>query len=173
MVLVTDQTRVAVWDTLCDLEWNERYYLEMAKQRQQIHRILRYAIVGGVFADGALFYAGTIHAWLFFVALFGGVVVAVLTIWDALSNHAEEAAMMRLTAYACDDLSREIERLWRDIESGAISNDDAEARHKSITDRWATATQRTMPEGGRSLLLKTSRESNLDIENLKKSHSAV
>ena len=47
MVLVTDQTRVAVWDTLCDLEWNERYYLEMAKQRQQIHRILRYAIVGG------------------------------------------------------------------------------------------------------------------------------
>ena len=165
MTAVTDQTRVAVWNALCDLEWNARYYLEMSKMWQKRHRLLRYGIVGGVFLDGALFYAGTIYPWLFLVAVAGGLVLAALTIWDAFADHAEDAAIMRLTSYACDDLTREIERLWRAIDNGEISNEETESRFESISDRWARATERVRPRDDFQLKERTSRESNLDIEN--------
>ena len=160
---VSDQTRLAVWNTLCDLEWNVRYYTELAGIHLRRHRWTRFLLLAGVLTDAALFYVGATNT----LALYAGIGVliplALGTIWDALSNLGESATLTRLTAYACDDLHREVERLWREIEANTISNDDVEARHSSLTDRWARITERTHPAAQGSLRKKTADDSSRSV----------
>lgn len=165
MAAVTDQSRAAVWGTLCDLEWNMRYYTALAEHYRLRHRMLRFAILASVPVEGALLYGATDYSWLFIPAIVLGIVLAALTIWDAIANYAEDAAVLRLTAFACDDLKREIEELWRRVESGLVNTDEAEALNRSIVDRWAAATQRVQPGTHNKLNLRTSLEANRDIES--------
>lgn len=139
---VTDETRNAVWDTLCDLEWNKRYYSAMADSYRRRQRWLRFAILAGVLIEAATFYAATMHGWVFYIAVVGGVLLTALTIWDAVADYAENAAILRVTAFACDDLNTETGALWRRVESGRIASSDADLKLQSITGRKAAATQR-------------------------------
>lgn len=160
---VTDETRNAVWGTLCDLEWNTRYYSAMADAYRRRHRLLRFTILAGVLLEAATLYAATTQGWIFYIAAGGGVLLTALTIWDALSDYAENAAILRVTAFVCDDLNRETGELWRSIESGRIATPDAEIKLRSITDRWATATQRVMPGTNHRLNRQTSADANRDL----------
>jgi hypothetical protein len=162
---VSDQTRLAVWNTLCDLEWGVRYYTELANKHRRYNQRLRFGILTGVFIDGALFYAGTIHIAALWSGVFIGVLLVIATVWDAMSNYAESAATTRFTAYTCDDLYREIQGLWRGIEANTISNEDTETSHRSITDRWARVTERINSEGERSLRERTAGDSSKSIGN--------
>ena len=142
---VTDETRNAAWDTLCDLEWNRRYYSAMADSYRRRQRWLRFTILAGVMIEAATLYAATMHGWMFYIAAIGGLLLTVLTIWDAVADYAENAAILRVTAFVCDDLNRETAELWRSVASGRIAIPDSEIKLKSVTDRWATATQRVIP----------------------------
>ena len=109
MASVTDQTRRAVWETLCDLEYNRRYYTVLADKYRYRHRMMRFGILGSVPIEGAILYAAKDYSWLFIPAIVVGIVLAALTVWDAISNYAEDAAVLRLTAFICDDLKRDTE----------------------------------------------------------------
>ena len=93
MTSVTDQTRGAVWITLCDLEYNRRYYTALADHYRSRHRMLRFGILASVPVEGAILYAATDYSWLFIPAIIVGIVLAALTVWDAISNYAEDAAV--------------------------------------------------------------------------------
>ena len=162
---ITDQTRGAVWDTLCDLEWNTRYYAAMAELYRRRHRWLRFAILAGVLIEAATLYAATMHGWIFYVGAVGGLFLVVLTIWDVVSDYAENAAILRITAFTCDDLKRETEALWRNVEADRVSTQDAETTLRFICDRWATATQRVQPETNDRLNRRTSADANRDMTN--------
>ena len=162
---VTDETRNAVWDTLCDLEWNKRYYSAMADSYRRRQRWLRFAILAGVLIEAATFYAATMHGWVFYIAAVGGVLLTALTIWDAVADYAEKAAILRVTAFTCDDLNDETGRLWRRVESGRIATADVDLELKSIIDRWTRATQRATPETNDRLNRQTAAAANRDIAN--------
>ena len=89
MASITDRTRNDVWRTLCDLEWNGRYYDALADQYQFRYLALRFGILGSVPVEGAILYFAVSYPWLFIAALVVGVVLGVLTVWDAVSNYAE------------------------------------------------------------------------------------
>ena len=165
MASITDRTRNDVWRTLCDLEWNGRYYDALADQYQFRYLALRFGILGSVPVEGAILYFAVSYPWLFIAALVVGVVLGVLTVWDAVSNYAEKAAIIRLTAFACDDLKRDSETLWRQVETTRITNDEAEAAHESITERWARATQRVQSGTHHRLNVKAYQDANQDIRN--------
>ena len=78
-----------------------------------------------------MLYCASVLPWLFYVGLGRGAVIGFLTIWDAMSNLAGQAAVLRLTANACDDLLLEVEELWRRVEAGRIGTED---RHCSIAE---------------------------------------
>lgn len=162
---VTDQTRNAVWYALCDLEWNVRYYTAMADLYRRRYLWLRFAILAGVFVEVAILYAGTIYGWLFYLGAFGGLALAVLTIWDAVSDYAGSAATLRITAFVCDDLKTEIDELWRNLESYHIAAPDAETTLKSIINRWAAATRRVPPGTNDRLVRITVADSNQVISS--------
>ena len=165
MATVTDQTRTAVWNNLCDLEWNFRYYTALAEQYRFRNRALRFGILVSVPIEGAILYAATAYSWLFVPAIVVGIILAALTVWDAMSNYAEDAAMLRLTAFACDDLKQDIEALWHSVETDTVSTAEAEAANRTIVERWAAATQRVQTGTNQRLIQRTSREANLDISS--------
>ena len=160
---VTDQTRNAVWNALCDLEWNWRYYDAMADKYRRRYRALRFTILAGVLVELVVIYFAMAAPWVFFVGVALGALLAALTVWDAFSDHAQDAATLRLTSHLCDDLKVETEALWRSIEAYRIAPQDAEAGLHSILERWGKATQR-VPLGIDSRLnLQTSAAANKDI----------
>ena len=81
MTSVTDQTRRAVWVTLCDLEYNRRYYTALGDRYRSCHRRLRFGILASVPVEGAILYAATDYSWLFIPAIMVGIVLAALTVW--------------------------------------------------------------------------------------------
>lgn len=165
MPAVSDVTRKAVWDTLCDLEWQMRYYRAMADRRQRIHRWLRLALLVGIAVEGGILYGGTIYPWLFYVGIVGGLALAGLTIWDALSNYARDVAVCRLAAETCSLLMDDADDLWRKIETYRIEESEAEEALGYIRRWWDHATQRVDLEVDHSLNLASAESAHEEVVN--------
>ena len=79
MAEISDFTKDAVWNTLCDLEWHIRYFSAMHEQKRRRYRFIRLTLLLGVFLDGFLFFGSRDIQWLFYVAVALGVALAGLT----------------------------------------------------------------------------------------------
>ena len=165
MAVVSDITRKAVWDTLCDLEWQMRYYRAMADRRQRIHRWVRLALLVSIAIVGGILYGGTIYPWLFYVGIVGGIALAGLTVWDALSNYAKDVAECRLAAETCGLLMDDADVLWRRIETYRIDEAEVEATLGSIRRWWDNATQRVDLEVDHSLNLASAEAAHEEVVN--------
>ena len=165
MASVSDITRKAVWDTLCDLEWQMRYYRAMADRRQRIHRWVRLALLAGIAVEGGILYGGTIYPWLFYVGIVGGLALAGLTIWDALSNYARDVAVCRLAAETCSLLMDDADDLWRKIETDRIREAEVEETLGYIRRWWGSATQRVDLEVDHSLNLASAESAHEEVVN--------
>lgn len=162
---VSDQTRIAVWHALCDLERNVRYYGALADRFQKRQRWLRFAILTSVAAEAGVVYLAMTNPWASYIVVALGALVVALTVWDALSNYPDDAAILRVTAFICSDLMQETDLLWRSIESYRITTPDAEARLQSITERWARATQQVRSPVDHRLNRQTAAAANREVAN--------
>lgn len=162
---VSDQTRIAVWHVLCDLEWNMRYYGALAARYRRRYRALRFVILIGLLGEAATFYAATTNPWLFYFGAAFGILLAGLTVWDAMSDYPGDAAILRATTFVCDGLMQETAALWRGIESYRITTPDAEARLQSIMERWTRATQQVRPDVDHQLNRQSASDANQEIVN--------
>ena len=116
---IDSATRNAIRYTLCDLEWHARYCSAMADRCHGLHKAVRFAILAGVAFEGIVLYGATINPWLFSLGIAGGLVLACLTIWDATSDYATNAATFRMVTIICQRLRNEADVLWRDVEGEA------------------------------------------------------
>ena len=162
---VSDQTRIAVWHALCDLEWNMRYYGALGDRFRRRYLALRFVILIGLLGEAATFYAATMNPWLFYIGAVFGVLLAALTVWDAVSDYPGDAAILRATTFVCDGLLQETAALWRSIESYHITTPDAEARLQSIMERWTRATQQVRPAVDQRLNLQSATDANQEVVN--------
>ena len=165
MATMTEQTRTAVWGTLCDLEWNKRYYAAMTDKYKRIHLSVRFAILSGIVAEGFILYFVREYDWLFPAGLVLGLLLALGTIWDALSDYAQNAANLQNAEFTCDSLLQEVEELWRAIETGRMGSDDAESALQSIKRRWAASTERAKVRTDQRINNKAYDDANEDIRN--------
>ena len=165
MAAVSDITRQAVWDTLCDLEWHIRYCSALADRNYLRHRIIRVAILVGVIVEGGLLYGGTINPWIFVPGAFVGLALACVTVWDATANYANDAAVFRMAVILCQRLKTETSALWRDIESDRRTTTEIEDLLKRIQGQWGDVTQ-SIPLGTDEKLNRaTAKAANREIEN--------
>ena len=150
---IDSATRNAIWYTLCDLEWHARYCSAMADRCHGLHKAVRFAILAGVAFEGIVLYGATINPWLFSLGIAGGLVLACLTIWDATSDYATNAATFRMVTIICQRLRNEADVLWRDVEARRQTADQAENTLRSIREQWVAATQ--------SIPLRTNNKLNI------------
>jgi hypothetical protein len=141
MAAVPDITRKAVWDTLCDLEWHIRYCSALGDRNRSRHRMIRVAILVGVILEGGLLYGGTLNPWVFVPGAFVGLALACITVWDATSDYANDAAVLRMVVILCQRLRTETETLWRDVESDRKTSAEIEGILRRIQGQWGDVTQ--------------------------------
>ena len=163
--MVSQVTRLAVWDTLCDLEADMRYCFALSDRRKRFHRLVRFGLLMGITFEGALLYGATQMAWFFLVGVFVGLLLAWLTIWDAMSNYAADAATLKIVASTCGSLKRDTEVLWRKIENGLAGEDMVEENLKVLQNQWSSAMQWIQSEADLTLKRKTEEQANGDIVN--------
>ena len=166
MAEIPDFSKDAVWNTICDLEWHIRYFSDMHDRKRRKYRYFRVTLLGGVFLDGFLFFGSTDVQWLFYVAVALGIALAGLTIWDAVTNDATDAAASRIISAACRQLKRETEVLWRQIRVDAVAPDDVEATLKAIQTRWEAALQWAEPETDNEMNKAAQLAANREMEQV-------
>ena len=98
MKVVTDPTRKAVWDFLCDLEMYVRYYRAKADGMQRRFFQLRVCMLMSVLVEGLLLFQTAGQPWSLFVIIPVGAVMAGLVVWDTLSNYANHTAILKYVA---------------------------------------------------------------------------
>ena len=163
--MVSQLTRLAVWDTLCDLEANIRYCVVLSNKQRRLHKWVRFGLLLGISFEGAILYTGTLIPWFFLVGIGGGLILAAGTIWDAMSNFGADAATLKMVASICESLKRETEVLWRRIENGLDDEDLVEETLKVMQYRWDNALQWIQPELNVRLARATEEQANAEIED--------
>ena len=163
--VVADQTRSATYELLVDLEWNLRYYTAKADQLQRWAYGLRFLILSGVIIEASIAYPLSQREWGWMVLVSIGVVLGGLAIWDALNHYARDSGILKLTALTCDELKTEAQRLWRDVESGRATTEEAESRISSIYLRWEKATDKVLSAFDNRLSKKCERDAIKAMEN--------
>ena len=153
-------TRAAVWDLMCDLEMNIRYYRAKADQFKSRAMMIRFVLLSSVVLEGFLLYWGTTAPWAFIVAIVFGMFIAALALWDALANYGESSTILRFAAGSCDELQMDAERLWRDIQAYSISRDDAESVYERLRERWSRIDAKVTIEDDEKLCERCSEDAN-------------
>ena len=161
--MVSEVTRFAVWDTLCDLEANVRYCVALSDQRQRFHKAVRLGLLVGITLEGGLLFGATQIPWLFWVGVFFGLLLAVLTIWDAMSNYAADAATLKLVGSICVSLKLETDFLWRRIENGLDDEDMVEQNLQALQNRMAGAMGWIQCELNLKLQCSTEEQANAEM----------
>ena len=165
MIAEMIHTRDAVWALLNDLEMQVRYYGAKADRLKRWALVVRFVLLTGVIAEGLLFYQLSDFSWSLAVVLPVGVAVGALAIWDALSNYHSDAAILKIVSQDCVALQRDAEALWRNIESLAISREQAEEAYQSIYTRWERATERATVPDDEKLATECAEDSNKIMVN--------
>ena len=149
---------------MCDLEGNIYYYRARADRFKTLFVRIRFTLLISVVLEGFLLYWGTTTDLAFYFAIAFGMVIAALALWDALTNYAETAAILRFAVESCSELQFQTEKLWRDIETYAINRNDAEKEYARICERWSLADAKvTITEDSR-LYAQCSRDADAAIQ---------
>ena len=159
------RTRKAVWDLMTNLEFQIRYYSAKADRLKRLAFIVRFILLTGVIAEGLLFYQLSSYSWSLAVIVPIGVAIAALAIWDALANYHSDSAILKIVSQDCVAAQREAERLWRNIESEALSRDEAEEKYLSIHIRWERATERAIVPDDAKLVTQCAVDSKTMMVN--------
>ena len=136
-----------VWKLIIDLEMESSHFLKLGNRYRTRYRIIRYLLLLGILAEGAAVYflAGQ-PPLLWSIAGTGAALIGSLTILDTYTNYAERRAALRAAAANRKLLLTETKVIQREIETGGISNAEAERRFERILNHRPQSTGRVTLE---------------------------
>ena len=148
-IMVTDQTRNAIWQDLWDAERYYRYYSALSDSYRRRHRLTRFATLASVLVEATISIsyisadvAGILATIFLTVIVMLGIAIAILVAWDATSNYAGDAVALSWVSVDCASLNAEWADLWLDIESFAIDEEEARSRQRELIRKFNTIAAR-------------------------------
>ena len=142
MAAVTDQTRNAIWQDLWDAERYVRYYGSLADSYRIRHRTMRFTLLAALLIEATVLLPNIPDPLFTFLTVAGGIAIAGLAAWDAISDYAKNSAMLSVASEECALANTQWGELWLDIESYAIDESRARARRLELLDRLNTIAAR-------------------------------
>ena len=138
---VDDRTRNEVWQGFLDATRLERYYAALSDRHRRIHQIRRIVLLVAA-AGGASAFLNLLPGEFPRIAEMAGALIAVVAIWDLVSDDARKAAIAHTISVECGDL----ENQWRDLWSAVDHEDSDEAeirdRVRKLADQVLKVTAR-------------------------------
>ncbi len=134
--MVSDQTRNAVWQDILDAARLVRYYETLADRHRFKHWLIRFLMLAA--AAGGV--AALLELLPSIAQLVAGGLIALLVVWDSISDYAKKAAVLHAISLECSSLENEWRELWLDIENEATDEADARARNNRLARRMDDVT---------------------------------
>lgn len=138
---VSDQTRNEAWQGFLDAARLGRYYAALSDRHRRVHQFRRVALLVAA-AGGVSTFLNLLPEGFQWVAEFAGALIAVVVIWDLVSDDAKKAAILHTISIECGDL----ENQWRDLWSAVDQEDSDEAevrnRIRKLGDKVLRVTAR-------------------------------
>ena len=149
--MISDRTRLEVWNGLLDIDRVCRYYEVVHAKAARWHLYIRLAVLVSV--------AGGVAAILEFLPGPTGVYqvilvtsIAVLTIWEIVSNYAKKAAVAHAIYIQSSMLRVQLRELWLSVDDDSVDEADVRRRVRELAlisgevENWAGASDITPDE---------------------------
>ena len=138
MPTVTDGTRKSVWEDFNDSEYYTRYYSKLADKYRKRHFRIRYTLLGIVLIEATIVIPlmSRIPEPYWILATSGvGLMVVALTVFDAISNDATNAAKLTVASDECRVLHTEWRELWVDIGNEQVEENVLREKQRALLSR--------------------------------------
>ena len=165
MAAISNTTKDATWTVFTDLGWHVEYFTQLSDRYKKYHRRIRFFLLFGMFIEIAAIYLQSNYQWILYGIMAMALVLAALTIWDALSNYATDSATARVIAALCETERSTAESVWRRIATENITEQEIEQELKSIINRWHNAVWWIDAEVNNDIAHKASQSANADIRS--------
>lgn len=134
--MTTDRTRNGVWQELLDAARLVRYYEALSDRYRRNHFVVRFLLLAAA-ASGVAALLDLLPPGF---QLAAGGLVALLVVWDAVSDYARKAAILHAIGLECDALEDEWRELWADIEDRDIDDAEVWRRNRRLARRLSEVT---------------------------------
>ena len=134
--MVSDQIRNEVWQNLLDVARLVRYYAALSdiyKRNYNIVRVLLFAVA----TSGVAAFLDVLPP---IAQLISGGGIAVIIVWDVVSDYGKKAAILHAISLQCGELEDDCHELWRSVDNGAITNEDTILRIRQLERRMTSIT---------------------------------
>ena len=160
---ISEASRSEVWHELLEVSRLARYHGAMAARHTRHSNIVRIVLAfsGTGAATGASGLLANFSAW---VGGIGGVVIAVLIIWDLVYRPAEKAARFEAATRLLLAVELDQRRLWVTVQNGEIDAEGIELRLKNIRERIYFVTNVLISSGEDKTLNEKCWKEAIDVE---------
>ena len=141
--MATEQTRHDIWDEMLDVTRLVRYYEALADK----HRLYYFLIRGTLVVSALIGSAALLNLLKFIsqdiqeiIATFAGFVLALVTAWDIVANHARKAAVSHAISRECSLLEIEWKELWAIVNSHQSDDSVVREKNRQLANRLTEVT---------------------------------
>ena len=134
--MVSNQVRNEVWQNLLDIARLDRYYAALSDRYKRNHTIVRICLLAAATSGIAAF----LDALPPIAQLISGGGIAVIIVWDMVSDYGRKAAILHAISLQCGDLENEWAELWIRVNEATITNEETILRNRQLIQRITAVT---------------------------------
>ena len=134
--MVSDEIRNEIWQDFLDITRLVRYYGVLSDRYKLKYDIVR----GSLFVVATSGIVAFLDALPPIVQLISGVGIALFTAWDFVSDYGRKAAVLHAIKLQCGELENEWHALWRSVDDGTITNEEATKENRQLLQRITSLT---------------------------------
>ena len=138
---VSEQTRNEVWQGFLDAARLGRYYAALSDRHRRNHQRIRFALLVAA-AGGISAFLNLLPEDFQWVTEIASALVAVLVIWDLVSDDAKKAAILHTISVECGDLENQWRDLWSAVDQEDSNDVEIRSRIRKLVDRTLRVTGR-------------------------------
>ena len=165
--MISDRTRQEVWNELLDIDRMCRYYEEVHSKAARWHLIVRLAVLVAV-AGGIGAILGLIPGPTAVYQVILATAIAILTVWEVVSNYAKRAATAHAIHVHSSILRVQLRELWLSVDDDSAEETNVRQRVRELAymsgevENWAGASDITLDE---KLNERTSKDAYTVVRN--------
>ncbi len=129
--MVTDQVRSIVWQEYLDAARLVRYYEALSDKYRRNHFIVRFLLLAAA-ASGI---AALLEILPAIAQLIATAFVALIVVWDFVSDYARKAAILHAISIECSELETEWQELWTEINEDEIGTAEVLWKNRRLSRR--------------------------------------
>ena len=138
---VSDQTRNEVWQGFLDAARLGRYYSTLSDRHRRMHQMRRVALLVAA-AGGISAFLNLLPGEFRWITELAAALIAVVAIWDLVSDDAKKAAILHTISVQCGDLENQWRDLWTAVDQEDAEDVEMRNRIRQLADRALRVTAR-------------------------------